>query len=255
MLIFRNLLYWLGLCISMPPYSIIGLLLLPAPRRFRQRVIASWALVLMWALEHLVGLKYKVIGRENIPDTPSIISSKHQSGWETLALQSIFPHQVFVAKRELLWIPFFGWGLAAACAIMIDRRNRMQANRQLIEQGEQRIRDGFWITIFPEGTRPAPGKRGKYKLGGARLARDIGVPLVPVALNSGEFWPRNSFFKYPGEITVVIGKPVMAADAGGPEAMMRQVEEWIEARQAEISGVGPCASPEDRARRLARLAG
>ncbi|KZE31650.1 lysophospholipid acyltransferase family protein [Crenobacter luteus] len=244
----RNLLYWLGLAVLTPPFAILAVLILPLPRRLRHRIISGWTHSMLWWLKTTCGLSYKVIGRENIPDTPSVIASKHQSGWETMALQQIFPPQVWVLKRELLWIPFFGWGLATMSPIAIDRGNRIEAQRKLMKQGRARLDAGFWIVVFPEGTRIRAGLAGKYKLGAARLAAQLQVPMVPVALNSGEFWPRNSFLKYPGEITVVIGKPILP-DGRDAADMMAEAEGWIEARQREIGGAGPCAHPDDKARR------
>ncbi|MDN0081485.1 lysophospholipid acyltransferase family protein [Crenobacter sp. SG2305] len=250
-ILLRNLIYWLVLIIITPLFFLALFIAAPLPRRTRHVIGQTWARVLTWTLVHVVGLRYKVIGAENIGDNPGIICSKHQSGWETLALQAIFPAQIYVAKRELLWIPVFGWGLALMNPITINRADRATANNRLLKQGKERLRHGFWITVFPEGTRIKPGKRGKYKLGAARLAKTLEMPLVPVAHNAGEFWPRNAFIKQPGEITVVIGKPLYPNEARGPEAMMREAEEWIEARQCEIGGVGPFANPDDRARRIA----
>ncbi|KPN74290.1 1-acyl-sn-glycerol-3-phosphate acyltransferase [Neisseria sp. 74A18] len=240
MLYIRNLIYWLVLVLITPPMFtvIIPAALIP---KGANHVGRAWALILMWMLKHIIGLKYRVVGRENIPDRPSIICSKHQSGWETLAFQEIFPLHVFVAKKELFKLPFFGWGLKLAKTIGIDRSNRTQANRQLMEQGLARKKEGFWITIFPEGTRLPPGTRGKYKLGAARMAKMFEMDLVPVALNSGEFWPRNSFLKYPGEITIIIGTPV-AHSSGTPEELMAQCENWIESQQEKIDGAGPFAA-------------
>ncbi|MBV8049187.1 MAG: 1-acyl-sn-glycerol-3-phosphate acyltransferase [Paludibacterium sp.] len=241
MLWIRNLLYWVVLCISTTIFFLCLLLLAPLPRRRRHFLGVAWTKVLMWMLEHVIGLKYRVLGSEHIPKTPSIICSKHQSGWETLSLQTIFPYQIYVAKRELLWIPIFGWGLALMNAIMINRSNRSRANLQIIEQGRERLKHGFWITVFPEGTRVKPGVRGKYKLGAARMAIDLQIPLVPVAHNAGEFWPRNSFLKYPGLITVVIGPAIWPEAGKSADDLMTEAADWIEARQQEIGGVGPCA--------------
>ncbi|OSI06990.1 1-acyl-SN-glycerol-3-phosphate acyltransferase [Neisseria animaloris] len=240
MLYIRNLIYWLVLVLITPPMFtvIIPAALIP---KGANHVGRAWALILVWMLKHIIGLKYRVVGAENIPDRPSIICSKHQSGWETLAFQEIFPLHVFVAKKELFKLPFFGWGLKLAKTIGIDRSNRTQANRQLMEQGLARKKEGFWITIFPEGTRLPPGTRGKYKLGAARMAKMFEMDLVPVALNSGEFWPRNSFLKYPGEITIIIGTPV-AHSSGTPEELMAQCENWIECQQEKIDGAGPFAA-------------
>ncbi|MEQ6291940.1 lysophospholipid acyltransferase family protein [Vogesella sp. GCM10023246] len=251
MLLVRNLLYWLLVAVSTPIFFILLLLAAPLPRRKRHVFGESWARLLTWALWHLVGLRYRVIGAENIIAEPAIICAKHQSGWETLALQKIFPSQIFVAKQELLWIPFFGWGLGLMNPITINRSDRSRANNRMLAQGLNRKQHGFWISVFPEGTRVRPGMRGKYKLGAARMARQLDMPLVPVAHNAGEFWPRNAFLKHPGEITVVIGPAIRPQDYPGPEAMTRAAEEWIEARQREIGGIGPFAHPDERKARRA----
>lgn len=253
-LILRNLVYWLVLALVTPLFFLALFLTAPLPRRMRHVFGESWARFLLWMLVHVVGLKYRVVGAENIPATPSVICSKHQSGWETLALQEIFPSQVYVAKKELLWIPFFGWGLALMNSIAISRADGARATRIIQEQGRERLSHGFWITIFPEGTRVRPGQHGRYKLGAARMAQTLGIPLVPVAHNAGEFWPRNAFLKYPGEVTVVIGPAVMPTETSTPDSLMQQVEAWIEARQREIGGVGPFADPEEKRARLARTA-
>ena len=240
MLWLRNLAYWLLVVVITPPFFVVVMLSMLVPMGVNKTTTA-WALTLLWLLEHVVGLKYRVIGRENIPAKPSVICCKHQSGWETLATQKIFPLQVFVAKRELFKIPFFGWGLKLTRTIGIDRGNPQRASQQIVEQGSKRKAEGLWITIFPEGTRIKPGYRGRYKAGAARMAQLLQMDLVPVALNSGEFWPRNSFLKYPGTITVVIGTPIAYDAAPGAEALTRLCEDWIEAQQAEIQGAGPFA--------------
>lgn len=242
------MLYWLGVAVLTPPFAILAILILPLPPRVRYFIVSRWTHSMLWWLKLTCGLRYRVIGRENIPDTPSIITCKHQSGWETMALQQIFPPQVWVLKRELLWIPFFGWGLATLSPIAINRSQGVRASHQLLAQGRDRLKHGFWIVVFPEGTRIKPGIKGKYKQGAARMAAELNVPMVPVALNSGEFWPRNAFLKYPGVITVVIGKPVYP-DGRAPAELMAEAESWIEARQAEIGGAGPFAHPDDKARR------
>lgn len=193
---------------------------------------------MLFLLRHVCGIRYQLIGAENIPKTPSIILSKHQSAWETLAFQEIFPPQVWVLKKELLWIPFFGWGLAMTSPIAIDRSARKKALEQIVEQGKDRLNQGFWIVIFPEGTRIPPGQRGKYRIGGAWLATHTDTLVVPVAHNAGALWGRNSFIKYPGTITVSIGKPI---DPAGMEAgeLNAQVEAWIENEMLCIGQTNP----------------
>ena len=236
MLILRNLIYWLILSSSLIllfPFMLAAALV----PKGAHAVARVWVRILNWSLKHIIGLRYRLIGAENIPASPAIICAKHQSGWETLALQEIFPPQVYVAKRELFKIPFFGWGLKIVKTIGIDRNNRREANEQLKKQGLARKNEGYWITIFPEGTRMPPGERGRYKTGGARMAKMFEMDIVPVALNSGEFWPKNSFLKYPGEITVIVGKPI-AHSSGDETELTAECENWIEARQAEITGRG-----------------
>ncbi|MGD8478358.1 MAG: lysophospholipid acyltransferase family protein, partial [Burkholderiales bacterium] len=186
-----------------------------------------WSYLIVHLARIICGIRFRVIGKENIPNQPSIILSKHQSAWETLAYQEIFPPQVWVLKRGLLKIPFFGWGLAMMSPIAIDRSAGVQALHQSLEQGRQRIDDGWWIVVFPEGTRTFPGEHKRYHVGGAWLASQIGVKIVPVAHNAGTVWRRDAFIKYPGTITVSIGT---ALDPAGnkPAQLIKEVEDWIE---------------------------
>ena len=218
MLLLRNLIYWLILVVSLIAMFPFILLAAVVPNG-AHTVARQWVKILMWSLKNIVGLKYRLVGAENIPDKPSIICAKHQSGWETLALQEIFPPQVFVAKRELFKIPFFGWGLKIVKTIGIERGSA-QANAQLAKQGRERRDEGYWITIFPEGTRVAPGSKGRYK--------------------SGEFWPKDSFLKYPGTVDVIIG-PVIRHEDGSEAELTARCEEWIETQQQHINGKGPRA--------------
>jgi len=178
-----------------------------------------------------------VRGREHIPATPSIVLSKHQSAWETLAFQEIFPPQVWVMKRSMLYVPFLGWGLAMLSPIAIDRNAGRAALKQVTDQGRDRLHKGLWIVIFPEGTRVAPGEAGRYGIGGAWLATHTKTSVIPVAHNAGEFWGRNSFIKYPGTITVSIGAPI---DATGmkPAELNDKVQAWIETEMKNIQASG-----------------
>ena len=170
----------------------------------------------------------------HITSGASIVFAKHQSTWETIALQKIFPQQVWVAKRELLWIPFFGWGLALMKAISIKRGTGQAAVQQLVTEGKSRLDEGLWVIIFPEGTRIPPGKKGRYRIGGAVLAEQSGYPIVPVAHNAGEYWPRRSFIKRPGTIQVRIGRPITPAGRSAQE-ILDVASAWIEERMAEIT--------------------
>ncbi len=229
----RSSLYMLLQVIITPPYALVTLMCFPLSPHQRYRVTSSWTRMMLFLLWHVCGIRYRIIGAEHIPQIPSIVLSKHQSAWETLAFQEIFPPQVWVLKKELLRIPFFGWGLAMTSPIAIDRSARKKALEQIVEQGRDRLQQGFWIVIFPEGTRIPPGQRGKYRIGGAWLATHVHVPVVPVAHNAGELWGRNSFIKYPGTVTVSIGEPI---DPTGMEAgeLNARVETWIEGEVLRI---------------------
>ena len=229
----RSSLFALALLLVTPPYSLLALLAAPLPRHARYRVISGWAVIMLWLLRRLCGVTWSVEGREHLPQRPAVILAKHQSAWETLAFQTIFPQQVHVLKRELLWLPFFGWGLALMSPIAIDRARGVAALRQIARKGKVRLDQGFWVVIFPEGTRVAPGKRRKYQLGGAWLAAHAGVPVVPVAHNAGRAWPRNSFLKHPRNITVRIG-PAIDPAGREPNDVNAEAEAWIEAQQASL---------------------
>ena len=231
--VLRSTLYSLLQIIITPLYFLIILAAFPLPPIRRYRITSGWAHIMLFLLRLICGIRYRVIGVEHIPAAPSIILSKHQSAWETLAFQQIFPAQVWVLKKELLRVPFFGWGLALTSPIAIDRSSRKAALKQIVEQGKDRLKQGFWIVIFPEGTRIAPGKKGKYGIGGAWLATHTGAPVVPVAHNAGEFWGRNSFLKLPGTITVSIGEPIDPAGME-PGDLNTRVEAWIEAEMIRI---------------------
>ena len=223
--------------VTTPPFSVISLLTFPFGPFTRYRIIRYWALVNLWAVAHICGIRYRVIGTENIPAGACVVLSKHQSAWETLAFQKILPPQVYVLKRELLWIPFFGWGLAMLSPVAIDRKAGIRALKQMLTQGADRLARGFWIIVFPEGTRIAPGARGTYQTGGAAIAVHAGVPVLPVAHNAGTCWRRHAFRKYPGIITVSIGKPI---DSRGrkADALTREVENWIEAEMPRLEHAG-----------------
>jgi 1-acyl-sn-glycerol-3-phosphate acyltransferase len=233
MIFLRSLVFALAQILITPPYSIVALATFPLPRLARYRMISGWSHVMIWLAKNVLGIDYRVIGRENLPKNPAVILSKHQSAWETLAFQVIFPPQVLVLKRELLWIPFFGWGLALTSPIAIDRSSGAHALRRMAELGRDRLAQGFWIAIFPEGTRVPPGKKGKYHAGGAWLAVHCGASVVPVAHNAGLLWGRKAFFKYPGTVTVEIGPPIDAR-AHTPESLNAAVENWIEGRMLAL---------------------
>ena len=214
-------------------WSIISLLTFPFQPLTRYRIITTWSRIVVWLAQVICGIRYEVRGLERLPRRPSIVLGKHQSAWETLAFQVFLPPQVWVLRRSLLRVPFFGWGLAMASPIAIDRGAGMQALKQTLEQGRDRLARGFWIIIFPEGTRVPPGQRAKYQVGGAWLAAKTGAPVVPIAHNAGRLWRRNAFLKFPGIVTVSIGEPIDPAGLK-PEELNRRVEDWIESEVARL---------------------
>lgn len=234
MVFIRSLILFLLQLVITPVFALIAILSFPLHPLTRYRIISRWALTSLWLLRVLCGIRMEVRGTENIPDKPSILLCKHQSAWETIALQKVFPPQVWVLKRELLWLPFFGWGLAMTSPIAIKRSDGKGAMKQLLKQGKERLEMGFCVVIFPEGTRIPYGQKGKYKVGGALLSHATGVPVVPIAHNAGKLWGRNSFMKHPGVITMSIGAPIDPAGFKAEE-INRRVEEWIEAEVARLN--------------------
>ena len=231
----RSLAYNLLMMASVPPFVLVGLFTFPLPRIMRYRYISLWGRGQMHVLAWLVGLRHKVHHRERLPKGPAIIFSKHQSAWETFAFQKIFPPQVWVLKRELLWVPFFGWGLALTNPIAIDRGSGRRAVQQIVQQGRERLGWGRWIVVFPEGTRVAPRHHRRFGIGGAALAAETGYPVVPVAHNAGSFWPRRGFFKRAGTIDVVIG-PMIHTQGKTAEEINRIAEEWIGQEMRRLEG-------------------
>jgi 1-acyl-sn-glycerol-3-phosphate acyltransferase len=232
-MLFRPILFYLGLALLTILLLPIALLVLIFPLATRFRIISKWSVINLWWLKITCGLKHEVSGLENIPEGPAIIMCKHQSAWETLALQLVFPAQVWILKRELLYIPIYGWCLAVMQPIAIDRSSVIKALRQIVKQGTERLNQGLWVVIFPEGTRVAPGEKKKYQPGGGILAEKSGFPVVPVAHNSGYFWPRQSLRKYPGTINMVVG-PVIETQGKSASIIIAEAENWIEAEVAKL---------------------
>ncbi len=230
----RSILFFLGMTLSAPIVTLAGLLVSPLPFSIRYGVISQWARFVIWWLRVTCGLNYRVTGLENIEGIESaIIFSKHQSAWETMALQLIFPPQAWVLKRSLLWVPFFGWGLALLKPIAIDRAAGRKALQQVVSQGVERLKAGIWVVIFPEGTRLAPGIEKRFAAGGAMLASKSGYPVVPVAHNAGSFWPRRGLLKKPGTIELHIGSPIETSGLK-PGEINQRAESWINGKMAEI---------------------
>jgi len=234
----RSLLFTLVLVIVTPVWACVCFLALPLPYRQRYYVTSRWNVFAIWLAKVVCGIRYRVKGYENLPDAPVVLLCKHQSAWETIFLLYSMPRPLaFVLKKELLYVPFFGWALALMRVIPIDRKQGMRALRQVTALGKKRLEEGQWIIMFPEGTRMPVGEKGKYHASGTKLAIDTKALVVPIALNSGECWPRNSFIKRPGLVTVSIGKPI-SPEGKRQEAMMAQVENWIESEMRIISSPG-----------------
>jgi 1-acyl-sn-glycerol-3-phosphate acyltransferase len=237
----RSALFLAILIAFTPFYWALVMLSAPFSRLTRHRVITGWPRIALWLIRRLLGIQHEVHGREHIPREPVVILSKHQSAWETIAYSTIFPPHVYVIKRELLWIPFLGWGLGLMSPIAINRAHRKEAMQRLIDLGGERLRQGFSIMVYPEGTRVAVGRRGIYKLGGAVIAVNNRAKVLPVAHNAGLVWPRNSFRKYPGKVTVVIGPAIDTAGLTADQ-VMRRVEDWIEGEMARLTPRGAIAN-------------
>ncbi len=233
MALIRSLIFFLVQLVWVPFFSSLVLFTFPFNVHTRYRFASNLAYSMMWLLRVICGIRMEVRGAENIPGEPCIILCKHQSAWETFSLQTVFPPQVWVTKRELLWLPFFGWAFAMLKPIAINRSAGKQAMKQLLAQGKERLEQGFCVVIFPEGTRMPFGVRGKYKIGGAMLAASGDAPVVPVAHNAGKYWGRNAFLKRPGTIVMSIGKPINPAGLA-PEEINRRVEEWIETEMTRL---------------------
>lgn len=220
--------------------------LLPFPRRFG--MARAWAAVLLKVLAWTCRLDYVVEGREHLPPGNHIALWKHASSWETIAMTVIFPRQVWVLKRELEWIPVVGWGIRLLHAIAIDRKSGHAAVGQVLQQGRQRLEEGDWIIIFPEGTRMAAGQTRRYGVSGALLAVQNGRLVVPVAHNSGYYWPRRGLFKRRGTIRVVIGPPIRAAGRD-PRAVNEEAQRWVEEQVRRLAPTRPDSRPRARSSR------
>jgi 1-acyl-sn-glycerol-3-phosphate acyltransferase len=191
------------------------------------KISVIWCHLVLWMAKVFCGLNYKIEGLENIDaNQPAIVLSNHQSAWETLALRCIFPTQVVLLKRSLIWLPIWGWALGILKSIAIDRKNQRAALRILLEKGSVYLNQGLWVIIFPEGTRTAAGEIRKFSAGGAMLAQKTGYPVVPVAHNAGDYWPRYSFLKYPGTIKVKIG-PAIESRGRKASDINAEAECWI----------------------------
>jgi 1-acyl-sn-glycerol-3-phosphate acyltransferase len=233
---FLSLLFW----VIWVPYTIfwsiiVGLFAL-VNRFITMKVIRFWVDSCFWMLRVLCGITYEIEGRENVPEGNHVLYIKHTSTWETMTQMKLFYEQSWVMKRELTWIPFFGWALIAMNPIGIDRNAHRRAVQQVLEQGAKRLADGMWVHIFPEGTRMPPGETRRYGMSGAILAKENGRYIVPIAHNAGDLWPKHSLLKKPGHIRMVIGPPI-STDDKTPAEINAAAQAWIEGKMLEISAV------------------
>jgi 1-acyl-sn-glycerol-3-phosphate acyltransferase len=230
----RSLLFWIGFIVNTGIFGSLILVLFFMPSSFRLQLARLWSITNNFLLKVFCGIDFVVEGRENLVRSNAIILSKHQSTWETLSLHSFTPLARWVFKRELMYIPVFGWALALTDPIALNRGAGRAAIKELIKKGTQKLNDGKWLILFPEGTRTAPGKTHKYKIGGSLLAEKSGYPVIPIAHNAGEYWPRHSFIKWPGTIKVVIG-PAIESKGRSANEINEDVYNWIENTMKDIS--------------------
>jgi 1-acyl-sn-glycerol-3-phosphate acyltransferase len=228
MQLIKSLLYTAFMMVSALLFGGFMTLCFWAPYRTQFAIARTWARMTFWVLDKLCGLKFTVEGRERIPAGNHIVMSNHTSAWETIAQFLIFPPQVWVLKRELLWIPLIGWGLKLLRPISINRGAGHRAVNQVIEQGTARLADGLWIIIFPEGTRVVAGETRKYGVSGALLATATGKLVVPLSHNAADFWVRRGILKRPGTIRVIIGEPIESANKD-PRQLNDEVRQAIAA--------------------------
>lgn len=236
-LFIRSLIFSTCSIISMLLFSFVCVASYLVPLRWRHRSIRTYLRFYLWMLASICHIKYEVKGLENVPkDRVGVVLCKHSSAWETFYLPLAFHDPAVIAKRELSWIPFFGWGLASSDPILINRSDKVSAMQQIINKGKRALDNHRWILVFPEGTRVPVGEVGRYHLGGARLAVANHVPVIPVAHNAGYFWRKRGFIKQPGTVQVVIG-PLMETEGRTPEAVMESAKTWIESTVASIGGL------------------
>ncbi|MDP9043190.1 MAG: 1-acyl-sn-glycerol-3-phosphate acyltransferase [Pseudomonadota bacterium] len=194
----------------------------------------GWLSLSIWGAKVICGVRARLHGFDRLPDSPVVMCPKHQSTWETFAFPGLMPHPLcYVFKRELLYIPFFGWAMARMDMIHIDRGRRAEAWNRVADQGRKFMAKGHWVIMFPEGTRAARGQKGTYKAGATRLAIETGRPVLPVAVTSARCWPRKSFVLRPGVIDVSVGPPI-SSEGRRPDELMREVEAWIEAEMRRL---------------------
>ncbi|HEX7638704.1 MAG TPA: lysophospholipid acyltransferase family protein [Burkholderiaceae bacterium] len=236
----RSILFFLWMFVTVVPWALVVLAcsLFLGPDAIYAMCV-GWLRVAIGGSRWICGVRRRVIGMEHLPgkdhpDAAVVLASKHQSTWETFTYPTIMPHPLaYVFKRELLYVPFFGWAMARLDMIHIDRGRRTEAWNKVAQQGRRLSALGKWIIMFPEGTRGPRGGQGTYKAGATRLAAALGIPVVPIAVDSARCWPRKSFWLRPGTVTVSIGRPIPSAGRE-PDDLMREVESWIEAEMRRL---------------------
>jgi 1-acyl-sn-glycerol-3-phosphate acyltransferase len=240
----RSILHTLFMAVTVVPWALAVLIAAPFLNSTQiYWMCARWLKLAVDGGTVILGIKNHVIGFENLPvgsTAPAVLLVKHQSTWETFSMPALMPHPLaYVFKKELLYVPFFGWAMGRMDMIHIDRSKRAQAFNKVVEQGQRLLNQGTWVIMFPEGTRIPRGQKGTYKSGGTRLAVETGAPVIPIAVSSAKCWPRKAFVKKPGTVEFSIGKPIPSAGRQ-PDELMREVEAWIE---AEMRRLDPDAYP------------
>ena len=236
--VLRSVLHLLFMTITVIPW---GLAVVLAAQFLNSRQVywmcVGWLRLAVRGGEVLLGIRNQIIGYENLPQgnlEPAVLLVKHQSTWETFCMPTLMPHPLaYVFKKELLYVPFFGWAMSRMDMIHIDRSKRAQAFNKVVQQGQRLLDQGTWVIMFPEGTRTERGQKGSYKSGGTRLAVATGAPVIPVAVTSAKCWPRKAWIKRPGTVEFSIGKPI-PSQGRDPDELMREVEAWIEAEMRRL---------------------
>ena len=234
MLFIRSLLFSIGMILATVILATPCFLTILIPYKWRYRYLNMWHRFVLWWLEVTCRVHYEIEGMENIAGIdPAIVFCRHESTWETLALTKFFPAQTWLIKRELLWVPFFGWAIWVLEPIAINRKAGRKALNQVISQGNDRLSKGRWVVIFPEGTRLQAAETKPFGIGGAMLAAKSGVPVIPVTHNAGEFWRKRGFIKHPGTIKVVIGSAIQTEGRKASE-INKEAEGWMNTARAKL---------------------
>lgn len=234
----RSILHLLFMAVTVVPWALAVIIASPFMSSTKiYWMCAGWLRLVVWGGRWILGIRNHIIGYENLPvgtKAPAVLLVKHQSTWETFAMPALMPHPLaYVFKKELLYVPFFGWAMSRMDMIHIDRSKRAQAFNKVVQQGQRLLDKGTWVIMFPEGTRIPRGQKGQYKSGGTRLAVQTGAPVIPIAVTSAKCWPRRALLKKPGVVEFSIGKPI-PSQGRDPDELMREVEDWIEAEMRRL---------------------